>query len=209
MRSLIALALGLILLAAAAALTPPAALAADWGGIVPAVTSADQVRERYGPPTKEVKRKVDNYDTFEWTYEGQQTPPGFTRMTIEFGILLPGGYSATTVRVLRLDPRPRLFNKDTVVTGWGEPDRATTQNDRDVFFYRSGLVVTFDQAGVDATSLFFTVMQPNITPAPPEVREEPAAAGTAGQAPAPLPPSSRPAPAPRPAPTPRPAPAPR
>jgi hypothetical protein len=186
-------------------LTPPAALAADWGGIVPAVTSAEAVRERYGAPSKEVKRKVDGYDTFEWAYEGQQAPPGFNRMTIEFGILLPGGYSATTVRVLRLDPRPRLFTKDTVVTGWGEPDRATTQNDRDVFFYRSGLVVTFDQEGVDATSLFFTVMQPNITPAPPEAREEPPAAGTVGPAPAPLPPSSRPAPAP----TPRPAPAPR
>ena len=208
MRSLIALALGLILLGVAAALTPPAALAADWGGIVPAVTSADQVRERYGPPTKEVERKVDNYDTFEWTYEGPQTPPGFTRMTIEFGILLPGGYSATTVRVLRLDPRPRLFNKDTVVTGWGEPDRATTQNDRDVFFYRSGLVVTFDQEGVDATSLFFTVMQPNITPAPPEAREDPSAAGTADStraAAAVVTPSSRAAPGsdPQPAPAPR------
>lgn len=209
MRYIIARALGLILLVAPVAAAPPAALAAEWGGIVPAVTSAEQVRGRYGTPTREVKRKVDGYDTFEWTYEGQQSPPGFTRMTLEFGILLPSGYSATTVRVLRLDPRPRLFNKDTVVTGWGEPDRATTQNDRDVFFYRSGLVVTFDQEGVDATSLFFTVMQPNITPAPPEAREEPPPAGTAGQAPAPLPPSSRPAPAPRPAPTPRPAPAPR
>jgi len=207
MRSLAALAFGLILLGAA--LTPPAARAADWGGIVPAVTSAEQVRERYGPPTKEVKRKVDGYDTFEWTFEGDQSPAGFNRMTVEFGILLSGGYSATTVRVLRLDPRPRLFNKDTVVAGWGEPDRATTQNDRDVFFYRSGLVVTFDQEGVEATSLFFTVMQPAITPAPPEAREAPAPAGTAGQAPAPLPPSSRPTPAPRPAPAPRPPPAPR
>ena len=204
MRYLAALTLGLILVAASVSLTPPAALAADWGGIVPAVTSAEAVRERYGPPTTEVKRKVDNYDTFEWTYEGQQAPPGFNRMAVEFGILLPGGYSATTVRVLRLDPRPRLFSKDTVVTGWGEPDRATTQNDRDVFFYRSGLVVTFDQEGVDATSLFFTVVQPNITPSPPEAREPPPAAGTAGQAPAPLPPSSGPAPAPRPAPAPAP-----
>jgi hypothetical protein len=208
MRYLVLLALGLTLLVATVASAPPTALAADWGGIVPAVTSAEQVRARYGPPTKEVKRKVDGYDTFEWMYEGPQSPAGFTRMTIEFGILLPGGYSPTTVRVLRLDPRPRLFNKDTVVTGWGEPDRATTQNDRDVFFYRSGLVVTFDQEGVDATSLFFTVMQPDITPSPPEAREPPAA-GTAGQAPAPLPPSSRPTPAPRPAPAPRPTPAPR
>ena len=200
MRSLAALALGLTLLAASPSLTPPAALAADWGGIVPAVTSADTVRQRYGAPTKEVKRKVDGYDTFEWEYEGPQAPPGFHRMMVEFGILLPNGYSATTVRVLRLDPRPRLFTKDTVVTGWGEPDRATIQNDRDVFFYRSGLVVTFDQEGVEATSLFFTVMQPNITPSPPEAREEPPAAGTPGQAPAPLPPSSRPTPAPRPAP---------
>lgn len=209
MRDLGALALGLALLVAAVASAPAPALAADWGGIVPAVTSAAQVRERYGPPSKEVKRKVDGYDTFEWMYEDQQSPPGFNRMTVEFGILLPGGYSPTTVRVLRLDPRPRLFTKDTVVIGWGEPDRATTQNDRDVFFYRSGLVVTFDQEGVDATSLFFTVMQPNITPSPPEAREEPPAAGTAGQAPAPLPPSSRPTPAPRAAPGPRPAPAPR
>ena len=94
MPSLAALALGLILLGA---LTTPAALAADWGGIVPAVTSAEQVRERYGPPTKEVKRRVDGYDTFEWTFEGDQSPAGFNRMTVEFGILLSSGYSATTV----------------------------------------------------------------------------------------------------------------
>lgn len=165
MRRVVACVLALTWVAATLTL-PGTAAAADWNGIEPGVTSAEAIRTRYGAPSKEVKQKVDNYDTIEWTYEGERAPGGFQRMVIEFGILLPSGYSPNTVRVLRLDPRRFIFTKDMVVSGWGEPDRATTENDRDIFFYASGLLVTFDKDGVMATSMYFTVKQPDSAPRP-------------------------------------------
>jgi 3-oxoacyl-[acyl-carrier protein] reductase len=63
----------------------------------------DVVRERFGAPSKETKQKVDGYETVEWTYEGQRALAGFHRVVVEYGILLPSGYSPNTVRVLRLD----------------------------------------------------------------------------------------------------------
>lgn len=164
MRGLTAVAAGLLL--AGAALARPAA-GAGWNGVEPGVTNAETVRARFGPPSKETKQKVDAHDTLEWTYEGASAPTGFHRMVVEFGILLPSGYSPVTVRVLRLDPKRFIFTKDSIVAGWGEPDRAATQNDRDVFFYYSGLLVTFDEQGVMATNMFFTVKQPEpAAPAP-------------------------------------------
>ena len=163
-RRLIAAALGVIVLAGTLALVREA-VAADWNGIEPGVTTSEAVRARFGPPSKESKQKVDGYDTFEWVYEGERAPGGFHKMTLEFGILLSKGYSPNTVRVLRLDPRRFIFTKDMVVSGWGEPDRATTEDGRDIFFFGSGLVVTFDDQGVMATSMFFTVKQPELAPA--------------------------------------------
>ena len=197
MRRLIACALALICLAVTLAL-PATVAAAGWNGVEPGVTGVDVVRARFGPPSKEVKQKVDNYETVEWTYEGERAPGGFQRMVVEFGILLPSGYSPNTVRVLRLDPRRFIFTKDMVISGWGEPDRATTENDRDIFFYTSGLLVTFDKDGVMATSMYFTVKQPDSAapssgaPAPPS----PAA-------PAPAPASPSPSPSPGSPPVPR------
>ncbi len=177
----------LVVLAAWPALAPRLAPAADWGGIEPGVTSAEQVRERYGAPTRETKRKVEGYDTFEWLYEGRQAPVGFIRMTVEFGLLAPSGYHPSVVRVLRLDPKPFIFGRDTILDGWGVPDQVGTKDERDMFVYRSGLVVTFDKSGALATSLYFTVRQP-----------EPGETSTP-RAGAPAPPSSAPAatPAPR------------
>ena len=192
----LAVSLAALLLAVAAPAT--AARAAEWNGIEPGVTTTEAFRARFGPPSKEAKQKVGSYDTDEWTYEAARAPEGFYKMVVEFGILLPAGYSPNTVRVLRLDPKRFIFLKDTIVAGWGEPDRATVENGRDIFFYRSGLVVTFDEQGVMATSMFFTVKQP-----------DPAPAGTSPAPPAPASPSPRPAaPAPaKPAPTPAPPPA--
>ena len=185
-------ALALALLAGALA-RPETARAAGWNGIEPGVTSAEVIRARFGPPSKETRQKVDGYDTYEWIYEGERAPGGFHKMLVEFGILLPAGYSPNTVRVLRLDPRRFIFTKDMVVSGWGEPDRATTENDRDIFFYASGLVVTFDEQGVMATSMFFTVKQPDAgvgsTGTPPTSR--PAAPASPKPAPA-SPPASNP-----------------
>ena len=66
-----------LLLAVCVALWPRVAAALDWGGIEPGVTTAEQVRERYGPPTKETQRKGEGYDTFEWLYERRQAPVGW------------------------------------------------------------------------------------------------------------------------------------
>jgi len=169
---------GLLALGVGGAPAGPTA-AEEWNGIDPGVTKMGAVRERLGAPSKETKQKVNNYDTVEWTYEGDRAMAGFHRVVVEFGIVLPSGYSADTVRVVRLDPKRFIYTKDMVVAGWGEPDRAGTQNDRDVFFYRSGLLVTFDEQGVMATSLFFTVKQPDpderSAPARPPARGAPGA----------------------------------
>jgi hypothetical protein len=195
MRLVVSLAALLLAVVASA----PAAHAAEWAGIVPGVTNMETFRARFGPPSKETKQRVDNYDTVEWTYEGARAPEGFHKMVVEFGILLPTGYSSNTVRVLRLDPKRFIFIKDTVVAGWGEPDRATTQDSRDIFFYNSGLVVTFDEQGVMATSMFFTVKQPDPAPAgttPPGAAPAPAAPAPAKPAPAPAKPAPGPTPPP-------------
>jgi hypothetical protein len=185
MRRRAAVALMGCLLAGILTLARPAT-AAEWNGIEPGITNAETVRARFGPPSKETKQKVEGYDTFEWLYEGDRAPAGFHRVSVEFGILLPSGYSPSTVRVLRLDPKRFIFTKDLVVAGWGEPDRAGTQNERDVFFYRSGLVVTFDEQGVMATTMFFTVNQPDLAPAAPAPAPAPARrAPSAPAAPAP------------------------
>ncbi len=181
-----------------ATLCSPDARAAVWNGIEPGVTTAEVFRARFGPPSKESKQKVESYDTVEWTYEGARAPEGFHKMVVEFGILLPTGYSPHTVRVLRLDPKRFIFIKDTVVAGWGEPDRATIQNGRDIFFYNSGLVVTFDEQGVMATNMFFTVKQPD--PAPAGASPPPTTPGAAAPAPRPAAPApATPAPATPPA----------
>jgi hypothetical protein len=193
MRRLVACAFALACVAGTLAL-PRAAGAAGWNDIEPGVTSADVIRARYGPPSKEVKQKVDNYDTVEWIYEGERAPSGFHQMVVEFGILLPSGYSPTTVRVLRLDPRRFIFTKDMVVSGWGEPDRATTENDRDIFFYASGLLVTFDKDGVMATSMYFTVKQPDSAPASSGAPAPPRPAAPAPAPAKPAPPSPSPNP---------------
>jgi hypothetical protein len=183
MRLVVSLA-ALLLVAVA---STPAAHAAEWSGIEPGVTTMEAFRARFGPPSKEAKQKVGNYDTVEWTYEGARSPEGFHKMVVEFGILLPTGYSPNTVRVFRLDPKRFIFIKDTIVAGWGEPDNATIENGRDIFFYRSGLVVTFDEQGVMVTSMFFTVKQPDPAPAPATSPPRPAAPDPAKPAPTPAP----------------------
>ncbi|HEX5530184.1 MAG TPA: hypothetical protein VFZ82_11505, partial [Methylomirabilota bacterium] len=69
------------------------------------------------------------------------------------------------VRVLRLEPRPKVFGRKTVIQGWGVPDGITKHNEMDVFFYKSGLLVNFDKAGDEAALLTLTPPQPD-TPAP-------------------------------------------
>jgi hypothetical protein len=141
------------------------AAAEEWGAIEPGVTTADQVRARYGAPSKETRGKADNYDTLQWVYEDALAPGGIQRMTVDYGLLTPQGYKPTVVRVLRLDPKPKVFGRNTVIQAWGVPDGITQHNGMDVFFYKTGLLVNFDKEGEEAALLTFTPPQPE-APAP-------------------------------------------
>jgi hypothetical protein len=164
-------------LAAAVALWSAIALgmpasALDWGGIEPGVTTIEQVRARYGAPSKESRAKVEGYDTIQWLYEDARAPGGIQRMIVDYGLLTPQGYKQTAVRVLRLEPKPKVFGRNTVIQGFGVPDGMSNQDGQDTFFYKSGLLVTFDKTGSEAVLLSFTPPQPDApasrpAPAPP------------------------------------------
>ena len=141
------------------------AVAEEWGAIEPGVTTADQVRARYGAPSKETRGKADNYDTLQWVYEDALAPGGIQRMTVDYGLLTPQGYKPTVVRVLRLEPKSKVFGRSTVIQAWGVPDAITQHTGTDVFFYKTGLLVNFDKEGEEAALLTFTPPQPE-APAP-------------------------------------------
>ena len=143
---------------------PPAASAADWGGIVPGATTLESVRERYGAPSREARQKVEGYDTIQWVYEGARPPTGMKRMTLEFGLLTPGGYRPNVVRYFVLEPKPGVFDRMTVVNGWDFPDFVGEEGGRKAFFYKAGLKVSFDEKD-DAISMIFTLPQPEPKPA--------------------------------------------
>jgi hypothetical protein len=139
---------------------PAAAGAASWGGIEPGDTTLEQVRERYGAPSKETKQKTENYDTTTWIYEGPKAPGGMKRMTVEFGILKPDGFKPNVVRVFVLEPRPSIFAVQTVIDGWGLPSVASDQDGFPTMLYEAGLVVVFDKQTLWAESMTFTLPQP-------------------------------------------------
>ncbi len=173
----------LIVTALALALAVPvAASAANWGGINPGETTLEQVRERYGAPSSETKQKVDNYDTLTWTYEGNKSPEGISRMIVDFGILKPDGFKPNLVRVFSLEPRPTIFAVQTIVDGWGLPAAAGEQHGYPTMVYEEGLVVVFDRETLWAQSLTFTVAQP--LPQPSATSATPAPAAPAAPKPA-------------------------
>jgi len=163
---------GLLLLALLLTV-PGLARGSDWGAIEPGVTSLEQVRDRYGSPSRETQPKVDGYDTVQWIYEGDKAPPGLVRMTVDFGLLLPGGYRPFRVRLLKLEPKPLIFGRQTVIQGWGLPDSAGKHEGLLTFFYKDGLFVVFDKEGESAASMIFSPPQPDVPgtsgspPAPP------------------------------------------
>ena len=130
----------------------PAGAAEDWGGIEPGVTT-DRAGAR-------ALRRAEQGDAREGRGLRHRSS-GSTRarrrraasagMTVDFGLLTPQGYKPDVVRVFRLEPKPTIFGKNTVIEGWGVPDahrragRAAT-----TFFYKVGLVVIFDKEGTDA-----------------------------------------------------------
>jgi hypothetical protein len=160
-------------------LAPPAA-AIGWGGIEPTITTLERVRDRWGPPTRETRGREEGQDTIQWIYEGPNAPAGMTRMTVDFGLLQPDGYKPQLVRALRLEPKPLIFARQTVVDAFGAPDRAGIQDDLPLIVYDAGLFVYFDKEGQMAVLLLFT------PPLPPR--------GDAGSAPATAPTAPAPAP---------------
>jgi len=172
-----------VILALALAL-PAAACAASWGGIEPGDTTLEQVRERYGAPSKETKQKTESYDTTTWIYEGPKAPGGMNRMVVDFGILKPDGFKPNLVRVFVLEPKPTIFAVQTVIDGWGLPSMAGDQGGYPTMLYEAGLVVIFNKQTLWAESMTFTLPQP--------LPQAPAA----GAAPAPPPPKASTAPKP-------------
>lgn len=144
---------------------PAAAPAAEWAGISPGASTLETMRERYGAPSRQTRQKVEGYDTTQWIYEGTRAPTGMKRMTIEFGLLTPGGFRPNVVRYFVLEPKPGVFDRRTIVNGWDFPDGVGEESGRRVFFYKAGLKVTFDDNEEDALSMIFTIPQPEPKPA--------------------------------------------
>jgi hypothetical protein len=176
------------------------ARASDWGGITPGVTTLEEVRERYGAPSKESKAKLENYDTTTLTYEGPKSPAGMNRLVVDVGWLGKDGFKPNVVRVFRIEPRPLIFPLQAVMDGWGIPSAAGDSGGRPTFFYEEGLVVVFDPQGLYAENMSFTL--PQALPAgavkgglvgqpgqPPAAAAPKPAPGPTPSAPAPQPPS--------------------
>ena len=172
---------------------PAAACAASWGSIEPGETSLEQVRERYGSPSKETKQKVENYDTTTWIYEADKTPAGINRMVVDFGILKPDGYKPNLVRVFVIEPKPSIFAVQTVVDGWGVPSAAGDSSGFPTMVYEAGLVVVFDKQTLWAESMTFTVPQPLPQAPAAGAASAPASAPAAPTAPAAPKPPNQPA----------------
>jgi hypothetical protein len=137
-----------------------AAGAAEWGLISPGVSTKDTVRGRYGTPTRVDRQKIETYDTESWIYEGERAPTGLERLTVEFGLVQQDKYQPDVVRAFRLEPKPGTFNRGVISNGWGFPDRMGRENAQDIFLYRDGLLVYFDESGWNAKLMVFTLPQP-------------------------------------------------
>lgn len=150
----------LVPLVALAVLAAAPAGAAEWGLIRPGASTKETVRARYGTPSRVDRQKVESYDTESWVYEAEAAPPGVERLTVEFGLVQQDKYEPDVVRAFRLEPKPGTFNRGVISNGWGFPDRMGRENNRDIFLYRDGLLVYFDESGWNATLMVFTLPQP-------------------------------------------------
>jgi hypothetical protein len=146
----------LLFLALCSSAAPSDVWALGWNGLEPGLTTIEQVRERWGPPTRETRGKEEGYDTVQWVYEGKSAPPGITRATLDFGLLGPEGYKPQLLRALRLEPKDRVFPRGTVIDGWGLPDLIHDEDQFPVFIYLKGLQVFFDPTGLAAVSMLFS-----------------------------------------------------
>jgi hypothetical protein len=157
----------LILVAALLAAAGPAA-AAEWGTIVPGRSTMPEVRAQHGEPSSVGRTKEEGHDVEEWLYEGERAPTGMERMVVVFGLAQPSGYRPDLVRTFLIQPKPGVFDRRTIVVGWGLPDRTGRDEEGEVFYYQDGLVVFFDRLGAHPRSMVFTPAQPSSpAPAPP------------------------------------------
>jgi len=149
--------------------------ASEFGNIEPGVTTMDQVRELYGKPSSEIPGKVEGYDTAQWVYDRSQAPEGLVRMIVDFGMLTPTGYKPAVTRLLTLEPKPSIFEKKTIIDGWGLPDGEGSRDGVLTFFYRDGLLVLFDKEGENAERMIFSIAQPKSGLGPPTDSSQPSA----------------------------------
>jgi hypothetical protein len=162
---------GLASLATAVALLGPltGAPALEWGLINPGESTTESVRARYGAPSKAIPQKEAGHDTLRWVYEGSQAPPGMRRMTVDFGLMTPAGYRRELVRSLTLEPQRGIFNRQLVLSGWGQPTGIGQHADAPAFLYEEGLFVYFESDGWVVRSMLFTPRQriPETSAPPP------------------------------------------
>jgi hypothetical protein len=146
--------------------------AADWGQIKPAATTQQEVRARYGAPTRETPQKIESYDVVQWVYEGARAPAGIIKMIIDFGLLTPSGYRKEVVRTFRLEPKLDIFNRKLILDGWGPPGRIGKEGDLEFFLYAEGLLVYFGKDDNEVLAMIFTPPQPlpPASAAPPPAR---------------------------------------
>ena len=157
-----ALALALLLALAAAP-----AWALDWGAIVPGLSTMETVRARYGAPTRTESQKIEGFDGTRWFYEAAQAPTGLQRLIVDYGLKPATGFRPELVRSFLLEPKPRIFDRRIVVSGWGQPERIGKENGAEVYLYEEGLLVYFDKDGWNVRALMFTPPQP-LPPAAPQ-----------------------------------------
>jgi hypothetical protein len=142
------------------ALLAPAAAASEWGTIAPGTSTMESVRAQYGQPTKAEAQKIEGYDAMQWVYEGAKAPGGIQRMTIDFGLLTAAGFKKEVVRSFRLDPKPNIFHRPSILNGWGLPTKVGRDGELEIFLYEDGLLVYFDKEGWVVQSMIFTPPQP-------------------------------------------------
>ena len=142
-------------------LGPLSAGAAEWGTITPGTSTTATVQTQFGPASKTSKITLDGYETTQWVYEGAQAPVGMQRMTVDFGLLTPVGYHPDVVRLFRLEPKLGVFTQKTILQGWGPPSRSGRDQNIPVFYYEDGLMVYFDDDGLNAERMIFTLRQPH------------------------------------------------
>ncbi len=134
--------------------------AAEWGGIKPGESNTEMVRSRFGVPTLTKAEKTEGYDTAKWTYESPRTPAGIKSLVVDFGILVGGAFQAQVVRTFRLEPKPGIFTRATILAGWGEPTRSSPVGEVPLwFFYDTGLIVYFDKQGWQVEAMVFVPPQ--------------------------------------------------